>query len=621
MMSPQIKAPQRCCLLIFVSLVALTELSSVAQAPPSSDTFVSSATPKINYGPSITLVVGQGTTSYIQFNLSGIPANAAVSKASLRLYVDAVTKAGSFDVYESDNSWSENTLTYNTPAPVLGISATGRHPIAISAASLNQFVLIDITSLVQGWLNGSIPNNGVALALTTVAGSFSFDSKESSLTANGPELEIALAGQGAQGPQGPPGPAGPQGPVGPQGTMGASGALGPPGPAGPQGPSGAIGAQGSAGPQGPAGSGLTSLDSLSGVLCTRNAQTGTVTITYSAIGDVTLNCTLPGGGGGTNPDPQLANITIQATNTPGLYSAAVTTSAPVSSDLTVSLSINVVNTTSNLLAGSFGLSTTSVVIPAGSNSANFYVVWIEGEYLTPGGPNTGTLMETVRATAGSSSIAQSLPDNVESFSCQGSVSSVAVDPLVISGTVQTPGLGGAPAPKSGVTVEAYVGSGTPPIGSAITDASGNFSLSIPTGGTPFDGYLLMNGPGLLTAAAYWSKPLTSATITAPFVINPSQENLLYQLAAISPQNGTSPIAFRVTDCLGTPLGNSTLAIFGGIPLPAQSLGFNLVGTPNFWVLNEPNGLVTVSAVDHGQTFGQTNFVTTDGQTTYVTITP
>jgi hypothetical protein len=81
MMSPQIKAPQRCCLLIFVSLVALTELSSVAQAPPSSDTFVSSATPKINYGPSITLVVGQGTTSYIQFNLSGIPANAAVSKA------------------------------------------------------------------------------------------------------------------------------------------------------------------------------------------------------------------------------------------------------------------------------------------------------------------------------------------------------------------------------------------------------------------------------------------------------------------------------------------------------------------------------------------------------------
>jgi len=36
----------------------------------------------------------------------------------------------------------------------------------------------------------TIANNGVALALTTANGLFSFDSKESLLTANGPELEI-----------------------------------------------------------------------------------------------------------------------------------------------------------------------------------------------------------------------------------------------------------------------------------------------------------------------------------------------------------------------------------------------------------------------------------------------
>ena len=78
--------------------LALLSLPLLAQAPPSADTFVSSSTPKINYGPAIALVVGSGTTSYVQFNLAGIPAGASISKATLRLYVDAVAKAGKLDV-------------------------------------------------------------------------------------------------------------------------------------------------------------------------------------------------------------------------------------------------------------------------------------------------------------------------------------------------------------------------------------------------------------------------------------------------------------------------------------------------------------------------------------------
>ncbi len=232
-------------------------LPMLAQAPPSADTFVSSATPKTNYGPSITLIVGQGSTAYIQFNLAGVPTGATVSKAMLRLYVDSVLTSGSFDVYQLNGSWSESKLTYNTPPPALGTSATGGHPISITSASFNQFLLIDITSLVQGWVNGTIANNGVALALTGTSGYFSFDSKESLLTGNGPELEIALAGavgpQGPQGPQGIQGPAGAQGPAGPQGQTGATGATGPAGPQGQMGLTGPQGPQGDVGPQGPAG--------------------------------------------------------------------------------------------------------------------------------------------------------------------------------------------------------------------------------------------------------------------------------------------------------------------------------------------------------------------------------
>lgn len=227
-----------------ILLISIVSTCSAQATPPTADTYVSSAYPKYNFGNSISLILQSGTTGYVRFNLAALPTGASVSKATLRLYVDAVSKSGTFDVYEIDSNWSESTLTYNTPAPPLGTSATGGHPISVSSSTLNQFLLIDITSLVQGWVNGSIANNGIALA-TSDAGSFSFDSKESLFTGNGPELEIAL--------NGPPGPAGPAGPVGPAGPAGVTGATGPAGPSGPTGATGPAGPQGSTGATGPVG--------------------------------------------------------------------------------------------------------------------------------------------------------------------------------------------------------------------------------------------------------------------------------------------------------------------------------------------------------------------------------
>jgi hypothetical protein len=252
---------------MLAGLLFCTLLSTilVAQAPPSQDTFVSSATPKINYGPSIALVVSPGSTSYIQFNLSGIPAGATVSKATLRLYVDAVATKGSFDVYRLNSAWSENALTYNTPPPALGASATGGHPVSVTSASSNQFLLIDITTLAQGWVNGTTPNNGVALALTTASGAFSFDSKESLLTGNGPELELALVSPGPQGPAGPQGIPGPAGSQGIEGDPGPTGTVGPQGPQGVQGDRGFPGLSGATGAQGPPGSqGIQGLPGIQG---------------------------------------------------------------------------------------------------------------------------------------------------------------------------------------------------------------------------------------------------------------------------------------------------------------------------------------------------------------------
>lgn len=206
-------------------LTCLASGSLAAQAPPSADTFTNNSTPRTNYGGWPQLAVTSGATTFIQFNLAGVPANATVSKATLRLYVDAVTAAGTFDVYEVNTPWTEGSLNF-TNAPTPGLSATGSHATSISNASVNQFVLVDVTTLVQYWVNGTVANNGVALKLTTPSGGFSFDSKESPLTSHEPELEITLAEPGPQGPQGPQGPAGSQGAQGVQGPAGPQGVSG-----------------------------------------------------------------------------------------------------------------------------------------------------------------------------------------------------------------------------------------------------------------------------------------------------------------------------------------------------------------------------------------------------------
>ena len=162
-----------CALLAIMSQPLLAQ-----QAPPSGDSFVTNLASggvsyaDTNFGSEIALLVAPAASSYVQFNLSAIPPGATVGKAMLRLYVDLVTTGGSFDVYEVDNAWNENTLTFNTQPLPLGPSATGSHPIALTSASRSQFLLIDITPLVQGWASGTIANNGIAL--TSTNGTFAF---------------------------------------------------------------------------------------------------------------------------------------------------------------------------------------------------------------------------------------------------------------------------------------------------------------------------------------------------------------------------------------------------------------------------------------------------------------
>ena len=231
-----------------LSLPLVAPLMMAQSAPPAANSFTDSSNPGVNYGAQTYLPVSNLYTSYLQFNLAPIPTGTTVAKATLRLFVSSESTDGSFDVYPVNAAWPES-LTYSS-APALGASAAG--PVSITSSSLNHFVVIDVTSLVQGWLTTPSTNYGVALQLVGPTGLFAFDTKESTITSHEPELEIAL--NGPAGPQGPLGPAGPSGLTGSIGPIGPQGPLGPAGPTGLTGSTGPIGPQGLLGPAGPTGS-------------------------------------------------------------------------------------------------------------------------------------------------------------------------------------------------------------------------------------------------------------------------------------------------------------------------------------------------------------------------------
>src|SRR5271165_5090781 len=136
--------PCKSSIALSIAFLALMSLSSLAQAPPSADAYVTSIQHAANFGSSAILPVQAGTTSYVRLNLGALPANTSIAKATLQLYVNAVAAPGSFDVYQVDGPWNERGLNRNN-APSLGASATGGRPVSVTASSLNQFLLIDIT--------------------------------------------------------------------------------------------------------------------------------------------------------------------------------------------------------------------------------------------------------------------------------------------------------------------------------------------------------------------------------------------------------------------------------------------------------------------------------------------
>lgn len=171
------------------------------------DTYVSSTNPSANFGSTTVLNVGNGNSALVQFDLSPLLSNQVtglasanatpfIGKATLTVFVSKAAAAGTLNVTPALSAWTESTVTFST-APAAGSFAESA---AVSAGG--QFVQIDITPFVQGWLNNNndpssqsyVGGGNFGLLLSSPDGGvFVLDSKEGTATSHQAELNVELA--------------------------------------------------------------------------------------------------------------------------------------------------------------------------------------------------------------------------------------------------------------------------------------------------------------------------------------------------------------------------------------------------------------------------------------------
>jgi hypothetical protein len=230
---------RRSSLIALVALAALLTCSAPATADTyvvSDDTYVSTSggTGKTSSGGAQSLVIANSLTapigqtiSFIRFNLAGIPQGSSIQQAVLRLWVRSVQGLPTIELRAVAGGWTESNLNLDR-MPTLAEPFTS----AKTGSKSSRYVLIDVTSQVQAWVDGTMPNYGLALAPSRLDAGFrlELDSKENVATGHAPELEIVPFGpagpKGSPGERGEPGPAGPTGPQGPKGEPGERGPAG-----------------------------------------------------------------------------------------------------------------------------------------------------------------------------------------------------------------------------------------------------------------------------------------------------------------------------------------------------------------------------------------------------------
>jgi len=247
---------------------AMAFLTGVSASAWSSPTLVADSTvsnpfvPGVRHGADPDVRVNSGNSGFLRFALaSSLPTGvtgADINKATLKLFLSTVSRAGKLTIRRVNEEWQEASIPVGGIEPTLDL-LTPAHTFRIRKAYAGRWIELDITNLVKDWIALSATNKG--LALTAENGSLLdalIDSKENKATGHQAVLDVVLnkstGATGAKGDTGATGATGVKGDTGATGITGAKGDIGATGATGVKGDTGATGATGAKGDTGATGS-------------------------------------------------------------------------------------------------------------------------------------------------------------------------------------------------------------------------------------------------------------------------------------------------------------------------------------------------------------------------------
>jgi RHS repeat-associated protein len=143
---------------------------------PASDTFVESTYPTTNFGSDPDLRAGSYQTgsiarSYVQFDLGSALTGVHVLSSQLQLdeWWSSSCTAKTVGVHRVWSTWSSSTMTWNSGQPnyVSSPITTLTTAKGFSGSCPADWLVFEIGPTVQGWSDGSIPNDGVAVKAET----------------------------------------------------------------------------------------------------------------------------------------------------------------------------------------------------------------------------------------------------------------------------------------------------------------------------------------------------------------------------------------------------------------------------------------------------------------------
>ncbi|MBD3278303.1 MAG: DNRLRE domain-containing protein [Candidatus Aegiribacteria sp.] len=164
--------------------------ADVSYENPTQDAEIQEWNPDENYGSEDHFNAGF-VTAFIgwlmEFDLTEYE-GADVNSAILAMYcVNNTGEMRELIAFRLNSSWSESTVTYgNRPYTNTDLSVT------FTPEGIDQWIQVDITEIVQSWLDGSFTNNGLSFGPTETLppGEVKFWSKEYSNSSLHPVLQI-----------------------------------------------------------------------------------------------------------------------------------------------------------------------------------------------------------------------------------------------------------------------------------------------------------------------------------------------------------------------------------------------------------------------------------------------